>query len=221
MVIILYERLNEQQHYVEHENAISSLAVSQSSFIASGEKGEDPKIHLWDVHTLKTIHVFQGNHKSDVYLLEFIKKDKYLVSCSLRTNTPVVVYDVKTRTVVFSYWVDELVRQVVPIYTKIQSFESHKVTHKYTAKNFILLSKFKAYYIKQNDLQSVLGLQNMKRFESLTEITAGISYIEKSADERTSKKEREMDSELSDQSESDKEEEDAGDYAEVKNASKR
>ena len=155
-MVILYERLNEQQHYVEHENALSSLAVSQGSLIASGEKGENPRIHLWDVHTLKTIHVFQNDHKADVYLLEFIKNDKYLASCSLRTNTPVVVYDVNTRTVVFSYWVDELVRQVVPIFTDIQKFgESRDPTHMYTEKNFILLSKYKAYYIKQNPTSSV------------------------------------------------------------------
>lgn len=179
-MVILYERLNEQEHYVEHENALSSLAVSQGSLIASGEKGENPRIHLWDVHTLKTIHVFQNDHKADVYLLEFIKNDKYLASCSLRTNTPVVVYDVNTRTVVFSYWVDELVRQVVPIFTDIQKFgESRDPTHMYREKNFILLSKYKAYYIKQNELQSIVGLQNMRRFESLTEITAGISYLQK------------------------------------------
>lgn len=180
MVVILYEKLNEQQHYVEHENAIGSLAVSHSSLIASGEKGDEPKIHLWDVHTLKTIHVFQNDHKADVYLLEFIKDDNYLVSCSLRSNTPVVVYDVNNRTIVFSYWVDELVRQIVPIYTDIQQLgESRESTHKFTDKNFLLISKYKAYYIKQNELQSVLSLQNMRRFGSLTEINAGISYLVK------------------------------------------
>lgn len=64
---------------------------------------------------MKTIHIFQGEHKSDIYLLEFIKEDTYLVSCSLRYNTPVVVHDVESRTVVFSYWVDEFVREIVPI----------------------------------------------------------------------------------------------------------
>jgi len=115
IIVILYEKLNEQQHYVEHQNEISSLVVSKGTLIASGERGDNPKIHLWDIHTLKTIHIFQGEHKSDIYLLEFIKEDTYLVSCSLRYNTPVVVHDVESRTVVFSYWVDEFVREIVPI----------------------------------------------------------------------------------------------------------
>ena len=85
--------------------------------MATGERGDSPKIHLWDIHTLKTIHVFQGDHKSDIYLLEFIKNDQYLVSCSLRQNTPVVVHDVETRNIVFSYVVDDFVRQVLPILT--------------------------------------------------------------------------------------------------------
>lgn len=33
----------------------------------------------------------------------------------MRYNTPVVVHDVESRTVVFSYWVDEFVREIVPI----------------------------------------------------------------------------------------------------------
>ena len=120
MVVILFEKLNEQQHYIEHENSISSLAVSHSSFIASGESGENPKIHIWDVYTLKTIHTFQGDHKSEVYLLEFIKDDSLLVTCSLRTNTPVVVYNVESRSIVFSYFSDELIRKAVPDYTNVQ-----------------------------------------------------------------------------------------------------
>lgn len=39
-----------------------------------------------------------------------------------------------------------------------------------------MLSKNKLYYIKQNELHSVLKLQNMKKFEDLTEITSGICY---------------------------------------------
>jgi hypothetical protein len=177
-VVILYEKLNEQDHYIEHENAVSSLAVSHSSLVASGEKGSDPKIHLWDVHTLKTIHIFENDHKSDVYLLEFVRDDNFLISCSLRTNTPVVMYDVNSRTIVFSYVVDELVRQIVPIFTEIQRYGASKdVTHRFTDKNFMLLSKHKAYYIRQNELHSIVGLQNMRRFESLTEINAGVCYV--------------------------------------------
>ncbi len=111
---------------MEHQTEISSLVVSKGTLVASGERGDNPKIHLWDVHTLKTIHVFQGEHKSDIYLLEFIKDDKYLVSCSLRTNTPLIVHDVETRGIVFSYFVDDFVRQIVPIL--IQDSEGYSIS---------------------------------------------------------------------------------------------
>ena len=113
--MILYEKLNEQQHYLEHHNEISSLDVSKGTLIASGERGDNPKIHVWDVHTLKTIHIFNGEHKSDIYLLEFIKNDTYLISCSLRADTPVVVHDVESGSIVFSYFVDDFIRQIVTI----------------------------------------------------------------------------------------------------------
>jgi WD40 repeat protein len=176
-VVILFEKLNEQQHYVEHENAIASLAVSHSSLIASGEKGESPKIHIWDVHTLKTIHVFQGDHKSDVYLLEFIHDDRLLVTCSLRTNTPVVVYNVEQRAIVFSYCFDELVRRVVPIFTDLQAADSREPTHKFTAKDFFVFSKHQCALVVQHDLHSNLSVQNMRKFDKLAEITAAVSYL--------------------------------------------
>lgn len=175
--MILFEKLNEQQHYVEHENAVTSLAVSHSSLIASGEKGDNPRIHIWDVHTLKTIHVFQGDHKSDVYILEFINEDKLLVSCSLRTNTPIVVYNVENRSIFFSYCFEELVRQIVPIFTYIQPIDSREITHKYTAKDFFVFSKNQCALIVQHDLHSNLSVQNMRKFDKLAEITAAVSYI--------------------------------------------
>lgn len=175
--MVLFEKLNEQQHYIEHDNAIASLAVSHSSLIASGEKGDSPKIHIWDVHTLKTIHVFQGDHKSDIYLLEFINDDKLLVSCSLRTNTPVVVYNVEQRTVVFSYCFEELARRIVPIFTDVQPVSSRELTHKYTAKDFFIFSKNQCALIVQHDLHSNLSVQNMRKFDKLSEITAAVSYL--------------------------------------------
>lgn len=113
-MVIFYDKLNEQNHFVEHEHEIASLVVSSGNLVASGEKGSNPAIRIWDIHTRKTVLVLKGEHKSDVYLLAFIRNDTHLVSCSLRTNTPVIVHDVEKGTVVFSYWVDELVRQIVP-----------------------------------------------------------------------------------------------------------
>jgi hypothetical protein len=43
-------------------------------------------------------------------------------------------------------------------------------------KNFILLTKNKFHYIKQNELHSVLRLQNMQKFAKLTELLCAVSF---------------------------------------------
>lgn len=175
MVVILYERLNEQKHYLEHQNQISSLIVSKGSLIASGERGDNPSIHLWDIHTLKTIHIFQGDHKSDIYFLEFIKEDSLLVSCSLRSNTPIVVYDVSLRTVVFSYFVNENVRCILPIQT-IPGREIIDRSDEPWNKNFVLLTCNQILYLKHNELHTVVRQQNIKKIQELKNITSGVCF---------------------------------------------
>lgn len=43
-------------------------------------------------------------------------------------------------------------------------------------KNFIILTKNKFHYIKQNELHSVLRLQNMQKFEKLTDLICAVSF---------------------------------------------
>lgn len=53
VVIIYYPKLNEQKHYLEHDNEIICLTVANNiSLIASGEYAEYPAIHIWDSNTL-------------------------------------------------------------------------------------------------------------------------------------------------------------------------
>ena len=43
-------------------------------------------------------------------------------------------------------------------------------------KNFILLSKTKLFYIKQNELHSVVQLQNTKKIQAMSDITCGLCF---------------------------------------------
>lgn len=90
------------------------------------------------------------------------------MSCSVRSNTPVILHDVETRTIVFSHCVDEFVRNIVPIMV------NEPTGNKTTDKNFMLYSKNKIFYIKQNELHSIVRLQNMQRFEALSDINSAI-----------------------------------------------
>ena len=158
--------------------------------VASGEKGENPAIHLWDIHTLKTIHVFQGDHKADVHLMEFVKADSLLITASLRSTTPIVVYDVASRAVVFSYCVSELVRYILPIQTlwenNVWDKEAALAAAEAGAKipereppwtqNFVLLTQNQIIYLKHSDLHSVIKQQNIKRISGFHDITCGASY---------------------------------------------
>jgi len=160
-----------------------SLAVSQGAMVASGEKGDSPAIHLWDIHTLKTIHVFEGDHKSDVYLMEFINQDALLVTASLRSTTPIFVYDVAARCVVFSYCVSEIVRDILPIQTLLDdgsllNFEAPSVESpsRPWIQNFVLLTANQIVFLKHSELHSVVKQQNIRRISGFQDITCGLSF---------------------------------------------
>ena len=106
IVVIFLHKLKEQKHYCNHINRVTALASSshEKNLIASGDGDTtDPSIQIWDINTLNCLVEFKGHHKSDIYLLEFLKNDRFLGSCSLRSDTPIYVFDRVTREVVFSY----------------------------------------------------------------------------------------------------------------------
>jgi WD40 repeat protein len=56
-----------QRFYLKHTDDIISMAVFNSEkntdIIASGQIGENPTIHVWNPHNVKTLSVLSGRHK--------------------------------------------------------------------------------------------------------------------------------------------------------------
>lgn len=121
IVVIFLHRLEEQLHYLEHKNEISSIVSSSGQLVATGEFGNSPSIHIWDINTLKTVSLFSGHHKSDIYLLMFSNEDKHLISCSLREPTPLFIFDLESKNLIFTFHLEGFVRGIVPIHSEVNA----------------------------------------------------------------------------------------------------
>ena len=178
VVVVYLHKLNEQKHYTQHTSEVSCLTTSTGNFVASGEGNTaTPAILVWDINTLKTMCEFRGYHKTDIYLLEFLKNDRHLASCSLRSDTPIFIFDRVKKTVIFSYRVEAVLRGIVPIHLidfKDPNYPKNSIK---IHKNFILFSKSQLLYFKQNNLHSILTLQDTAKFEVLKDITACLSFV--------------------------------------------
>ena len=97
-IIILYNpRIKRQRFYTEHTQEIISAAISNDdgSYIASGEIGQKPFIHVWNSRTLNNICILGGIHSEAVHSMSFTENDVYLVTAGLTTPSSIVVYDWK------------------------------------------------------------------------------------------------------------------------------
>lgn len=124
IVVIFYFKINVQKHFNHHRNEVSALAVSSKGLVASGERGKNPCILLWNIFKREPIACLRNDHKDDIYLLSFINEEKFLVSCGLRLQPSVVVYDVETQEIVLTTFVDDFVRNVSTITYLVAEFNS-------------------------------------------------------------------------------------------------
>lgn len=124
IVVIFYFKINVQKHFTHHRNEISALSVSSNGLVASGERGKNPCIILWNIFKREPIAYLRNDHKDDVYLLSFINEDKFLVSCSLRLKPSVVVYNVETQQTILTTFVDDFVRNLTVITYLVAEFNS-------------------------------------------------------------------------------------------------
>lgn len=124
IVVIFYFKINVQRHFTHHRNEVSALSVSSNGLVASGERGKNPCIIIWNIFKREPIAFLRNDHKDDVYLLSFINEDKYLASCSLRLKPSVVVYNVETKQTILATFVDDFVRNISVITYLVAEFNS-------------------------------------------------------------------------------------------------
>lgn len=81
-----------QKIFQYHNQEISCIAVYES-YVATGEFGEDPVIHVWDSKTLQVKFSLQGILKKGISHLRFSHDGKKLAAIELGSNHTVVLYD--------------------------------------------------------------------------------------------------------------------------------
>lgn len=147
VVIVYHYKINEQTHYTFHESEVSAITVSKKGICASGERGKNPTIHIWDIKELKPLIILKGDHKSDIYLLNFVHNDMYLVSCGKRLDTPIFIHDIDTGAVVFSTHVDQFIRSISSVNNLIGEFKSPPINNRdYVEGDFVMISAERTYY---------------------------------------------------------------------------
>ncbi|KAJ8387313.1 hypothetical protein AAFF_G00158090 [Aldrovandia affinis] len=96
-VAVIYNRQQHtQRFYLGHDDDILSLAVHPlKDYVATGQVGRDPAIHVWDILTLKCLSLLKGHHQRGVCALDFSADGKSLVSVGIDDNHSIVVWDWK------------------------------------------------------------------------------------------------------------------------------
>ncbi|KAI1896973.1 hypothetical protein AGOR_G00100430 [Albula goreensis] len=96
-VAVVYNRQQHtQRFYLGHDDDILSLAVHPlKDYVATGQVGRDPAIHIWDVQTLNCLSLLRGHHQKGVCALEFTADGKSLISIGIDDNHTLVIWEWK------------------------------------------------------------------------------------------------------------------------------
>ena len=118
IVVILYVKLNKQKYYLGHQNEVISIAISKKNcqYIASGESGRRPCIHIWDSQTRQTKQILSGFHSQGIHLMEFGYNEIYLLTCGKLINSPVLLYDWVKGIILYSFKMNGVVQDIKMIY---------------------------------------------------------------------------------------------------------
>ena len=118
IIIILYVQLNKQKYYLGHQNEVISFAISKKNckYIASGEKGIKPSIHIWDSQTRQTKQILSGYHTQGIHLMEFGFNEIYLLTCGKLIDSPILLYDWVKGIILYSFKMNGVVQDIKMIY---------------------------------------------------------------------------------------------------------
>nr|XP_035941418.1 echinoderm microtubule-associated protein-like 5 isoform X1 [Halichoerus grypus] len=94
---VIYNRQqNTQRFYLGHDDDILCLAIHPlKDYVATGQVGRDPSIHIWDTETIKPLSVLKGCHQYGVCAVDFSADGKRLASVGIDDSHTVVLWDWK------------------------------------------------------------------------------------------------------------------------------
>ena len=115
-VVIFFPKLNTQQFYCRHSKPISCIEIAESKKIAaSGEIGDDPKIHIWDIKSLRTLWILHNMQKSSISFLKFINHDRSLVTVGEREQSPLTIINLDTFEIILSAYLDQTALSIITL----------------------------------------------------------------------------------------------------------
>uniref|UniRef100_A0A8D0QMF1 EMAP like 5 n=1 Tax=Sus scrofa TaxID=9823 RepID=A0A8D0QMF1_PIG len=94
---VIYNRQqNTQRFYLGHDDDILCLALHPlKDYVATGQVGRDPTIHIWDTETIKPLSILKGYHQYGVCAVDFSADGKRLVSVGIDDSHTIVLWDWK------------------------------------------------------------------------------------------------------------------------------
>ncbi|XP_012495852.1 PREDICTED: echinoderm microtubule-associated protein-like 5 [Propithecus coquereli] len=94
---VIYNRQqNTQRFYLGHDDDILCLAIHPlKDYVATGQVGRDPSIHIWDTETIKPLSILKGCHQYGVCAVDFSADGKRLASVGIDDSHTIVLWDWK------------------------------------------------------------------------------------------------------------------------------
>nr|XP_036847784.1 echinoderm microtubule-associated protein-like 5 isoform X5 [Manis javanica] len=94
---VIYNRQqNTQRFYLGHDDDILCLAIHPvRDYVATGQVGRDPSIHIWDTETIKPLSILKGYHQCGVCAVDFSADGKRLASAGIDDSHSIVLWDWK------------------------------------------------------------------------------------------------------------------------------
>eukprot|EP00069_Balaena_mysticetus_P019095 bmy_11890T0 len=94
---VIYNRQqNTQRFYLGHDDDILCLAIHPvKDYVATGQVGRDPSVHIWDTETIKPLSILKGYHQYGVCAVDFSADGKRLASVGIDDSHTIVLWDWK------------------------------------------------------------------------------------------------------------------------------
>ena len=93
---------NKQKIMRRHDDVVTCIALSHDGkLLASGQRGENSDIHIWDFYTGNIIYTL-SEHDYEVSCLAFSNDDRLLFSCGNIKDKKSYVWDMKTGNIVLN-----------------------------------------------------------------------------------------------------------------------
>lgn len=99
--------------------------------VATGELGDLPAIHIWNCDTLENVAILKGIHDLGIHLLAFMKNDEFIVSCGIRANSPLLIYNIKDTSLVLSTYLVGFALDLRQIVSYVATADKHTKGIKY------------------------------------------------------------------------------------------